>query len=202
MSLVISGSNTDFKPAPAGTHIARCVSMVDLGMQEVIYSGQISVKRQVYLGFELSNEFMEDGRPFFIGRRYTASLNNKAALRKDLEAWRGRRFNDEDLQGFNITAVVGHPCMVTVSHTEKEDRTYANIAGVSAIPKGFSAPEQVNESLVYDLDEPNPAVFEKLPDWIKECLKKQVDPNAMPESELPPASAYENELFDENEAPF
>ena len=43
---------------------------------------------------------MPDGKPFLVRRRYTASLHEKSALRKDLESWRGRAFTNVELDGF------------------------------------------------------------------------------------------------------
>ena len=38
-----------FEPVPIGTHIARCVTVVDLGVQQTPWGS----KEQVYLGFEV-----------------------------------------------------------------------------------------------------------------------------------------------------
>ena len=44
-----TGGGSDFEPVPTGTHIARCVTVVDLGFQE----SQFGTKEKVYLGFEV-----------------------------------------------------------------------------------------------------------------------------------------------------
>ena len=40
-----TGGGSDFEPVPAGTHIARCVSVVDLGFQETPWGS----KEKVYI---------------------------------------------------------------------------------------------------------------------------------------------------------
>jgi hypothetical protein len=44
--------------------------------------------------------------------------------------------------------------MLSITHNTSKNngKTYANITGVSALPKGFECPEQVNESFIWDYD--------------------------------------------------
>ena len=44
----------------------------------------------------------DNGRRFQLRKDYKNSLHEKAGLRKDLEAWRGRRFTDAELAGFDL----------------------------------------------------------------------------------------------------
>ena len=37
----------DYKPAPAGNHIARCVQVIDLGTQVVEYQGESKQQHKV-----------------------------------------------------------------------------------------------------------------------------------------------------------
>ena len=42
------------------------------------------------------------GRRFDVARVYTLCLHERAALRKDLESWRGRKFTEQELDGFDL----------------------------------------------------------------------------------------------------
>jgi len=78
----------------------------------------------------------EDKR-FVVTKTYTASLNEKANLRKDLESWRGRPFTVEELQGFDLEKVVKAPCMLNlVAQTTKAGKTWTGIAAIMPLAKG------------------------------------------------------------------
>src|SRR5690348_1271904 len=132
-------SNRDFVPAPPGTHIAVCCDVVDLGVLEVTYAGEAKRQHKVTLVWQIE-ETMADNRPFLVRKRYTLSLHQKAALRKDLEAWRGRPFSTEELQGFDLEVLIGKGCMLSVIHNPGSNGgTFANVAAIMKLPKGAPA---------------------------------------------------------------
>jgi len=176
----------DYTPTPEGTHLAICNMVVDLGFQETTYMGETKVKHQVYLRWELPHERLEwtdkEGAqhegPMSIGKTYTLSLSEKANLRKDLETWRAKAFTDKELEGFDLFVLLGIGCQVTVVHAHKDGKTYANVRGIAGWPKGTPKPERTeNVPLRYSADENGD--FEDLPDWIKERLSKQIDPDTL-----------------------
>lgn len=178
-----TGNSGDFTPVPQGTHLAICNTVVDLGLQEIIYMSVQSVKHQVYVRWELLNERIDwkdaEGKeregPMSIGKTYTLSLHEKANLRKDLEGWRGKAFSTDELQGFDITKLLGVPCQVTVTHREKDLKTYANVTGVAGWPKGMDKPrEPENPVLIYSDDDT--ASLEKLPQWLRDKIAAQIRP--------------------------
>src|SRR5690606_20723228 len=106
----------EFKQAPTGNHVARCIRLIDLGTQHSEYQGQPNVRNQVLISWELCNELMEEGKPYIVSHFYTNSLNEKATMRAHLEAWRGRAFTEAECKGFDLNNVLGKPCMLTVIH--------------------------------------------------------------------------------------
>lgn len=184
-----TGGGGDFTPVPQGTHIAICDQVVDLGKQ-VIKSAQYgeSIKHQVYIRWQIPEERYEytyEGEkregPSTIGKTYTVSLGEKANLRKDLQAWRGKPFTPDELRGFDIAKLLGVPATITVTHTEKDGRTFANIASVGGIPKGMPKPAMEGEGILYDGE--NLHNFEKLTKKMQERVGAQImetgqaDPN-------------------------
>ena len=163
-------STGTFEKAPAGNHLAVCYEVIDLGTQRTEYEGEVKLQRKIWIGWELPNELMEDGRPHVIGRRYTLSSHEKSTLRKNLESWRGKAFSKEDFGNFEISNVVGKACFLNVVHNEKKDRTYANIEAVAALPKGTPTPELMNAPIKFDLDAFDQAVFDALTDRMKETI--------------------------------
>ncbi len=168
------GGGGEFILPPMGTHPAICAAVIDLGTQ---YS-ELYKKHQhkVLLGWELDcDPPREDGAPHMAWKRYTMSLHQKAGLRQTLEAWRGRNFTTEELLGFNLENIAGKGCLVTLTHVEREGRKYANIAGVSALPKGMSAPAASKPPVLFNLDEPNEAIFSALSDRLQEVIKSSAE---------------------------
>lgn len=156
---------------PAGTHVARCYGVIDLGTQYSEKFGNSS--RKVQLQFELPNELMGDGRPLAISKKYTLSLNDKANLRKDLESWLGRGITaEEEKNGFALGGMLGAPCLLSIIHAESGGKTYANIAAVMSVPKGTQVPGQSNPMVSYDVENGKDAVFEKLPEWIRKIIEE------------------------------
>jgi hypothetical protein len=98
-------------------------------------------------------------------------LGEKANLRKDLEAWRGRPFTSEELMGFDSKNLLDKPCMVNVTRTDKGK---AKIAGITPIPKGLQVPGRVHDLLYLSLEpgEFKRDVYEALNDYWKGEIQK------------------------------
>lgn len=148
MALVATASSsTTFKPVPQGVFAGRCSRVIDLGTQETEFQGKKRHVRKVMIAWELQGEDddgnpleRDDGEgPLAIAKRYTLSLSEKASLRADLEAWRGRAFTEEELAGFDLQQLLNAPCLINVKHAENNGRTYANVAGLSPVPKAMRA---------------------------------------------------------------
>lgn len=151
MPIFAKASGANYIPAPAGTHIAVCVDVVDLGMLEVTFSGKKKTQHKIRIVWQI-DEDRDDGKPFQVNRRYTLSLHEKAGLRKDLESWRGRPFTEEELAGFDVETVIGAGCMLSVIHSTKDGSTYANVSSVMKLHKGMQAPSQREYVRVIDRD--------------------------------------------------
>lgn len=201
-----SGGGSDFTPVPAGTHFAICDMVVDLGRQEVksqMYGD--SVKPQVYLRWQIPSERVEwekDGvkqeGPAVVGKTYTASLGEKANLRKDLQAWRGKPFSSDELAGFDVSKLLAVPATITITHTEKNGRTYTNVASVGGIPKGTAAPPMEGDAKLYDAD--NQQCYDDLPKWLRDKIDHQVSGNAAAnghDERNPPPPAFDTDLDDD-----
>lgn len=179
----------DFAQAPIGTHVARCVQVVDIGTQTGEYNGQPNQRRQCVIGFELPTELMPDGnfagQPFKVSKFYTASLSEKANLRRDLESWRGKPFTAEELHGFDAANLIGKPCLVTVVANDKGKSV---IKAVTGLPKGTVVPAQVNASVFFSLDKFDPVVYEGLSKGFKKLIEESPEYTQMFNASSPKAS--------------
>lgn len=162
------------EPEP-GNHVARCIRVIELGTQRKEYQGKVDFKKQTLVVWELPTEMMEDGKPFTISKWYTASLNEKANLRRDLENWRGTPFTEAELEGFDQRNILDKPCLLNVIKNEKGKTVVGSIA---KIPKGMAVPQRVNETLFYDLEDHNETVWGKISDGIKKIIMQSEERKA------------------------
>jgi hypothetical protein len=153
----------EFEQPPVGTYPARCTKVIDIGTQKGEWQGKANFKRQVIIGWELPSELMTEGdykgQPFVVSKFYTASLSEKANLRKDLQNWRGREFTPEELSGFHAKNIIGKTCMLSLTANEKGK---TRVTGIMALPKAMTVPDQINNSVYFSLDEFDSKVFEDL----------------------------------------
>lgn len=163
MPVMVSGNNsTDFKPAPAGTHQAVCVDVIDLGMVKTTFQGKEKMQHKVSVRWQI-DELMENGKRFIVQKRYTASLHEKSHLRHDLESWRNRPFTEAEIQGFDLEHLIGANCLLGIIHDKRDGKTWANVTSVLPLGKSMQkiAPEGYERKAARpatqdDINEPPP----------------------------------------------
>jgi len=169
MPIYARNTGTNYTPAPAGTHAAVCADVVDMGILKVSFGGKEKEQHKVRIVWQI-DELRDDGNPHQVSKRYTLSLHEKAALRKDLESWRGRAFSAEELEGFDLETLLSKPVLLNVVHATKDGSTYANVASLMRLPKQMQAPKVENYVRVCDRKTESGAVpppgFEDGPDHI------------------------------------
>jgi len=134
--MIVHETGGSYEKLPTGMQPAVCTRVFDLGMQPG-YEGK--PQHKLIIMFELAERKTEGefaGKRFLASRSYTASLNEKANLRKDLESWRGRPFTTDELTGFDLDAVVGINCNLNMVEVSKGEKTYVNIAAIVPTIKG------------------------------------------------------------------
>lgn len=184
MGLIASDNGgSDFKKVPQGVHMARCYSIIDLGTQHIKSQHGDKMQHKIRIAWELHGEddngnpmtVEYDNRivPMVISKSYTLSLSEKSNLRKDLQSWRGRDFTDEEAKGFDITKLLNAWCMVNVTHSESNGKTYANVSSITPLPSALknSKPEPFHEVIVFDLDQPDWDVFAKFHEKLQDAIK-------------------------------
>lgn len=135
MALMVKDNKTAFTPAPEGLRQAVCVDVVDLGM----VTDQWGTKHKAELVWQLDQKNPETGKRFTVRKRYTLSLHQKAVLRIDLESWRGKKFSNEELDGFDLEKLLGINAQVQVVHTLADNgRVLSNVRAVVPIGKGMT----------------------------------------------------------------
>lgn len=175
--IATEGESKPKQIAPAGTFAARCIQVVDLGTQ----STPFGESHKVRISWELPTETAvfdekKGQQPFMLSKDYALSLYEKANLRHDLESWRGKAFTEEQLSGFDIASLLGVPCLLSVLHKpSKDNKTYANVSAISALPKGMTVPAQINPSVQYNVSEGRSDTFNALPGWLQKKIESSFE---------------------------
>ncbi len=64
--------------------------------------------------------------------------------------------------GFDLRKLLNAPCMLNITHVDRAGKQYANIASITPLPKGMTAPDLSAAPVVFDIDDPetHPALYE------------------------------------------
>ena len=178
MSLTAKSTGQDFDPVPEDIHRGICYGVVDVGTQyNTIYD---NYQRKVIIIFELPGQRIEvngEDKPRAISNEYTLSLGEKSNLRSHLESWRGKKFTDEELEGWDLEVLLGFQANLQVMHNKKGDKTYANIENIIKYT-GENAKKTVkpeNPTLFFSFENGNTELPENMPEWIQNKVKSSVE---------------------------
>lgn len=204
MAIYAEKKESDFQKVEPGTYVARCYSMVEIGTVETEFNGEKKIAKQVNITWELPEElavFKEEKglEPFVVSKTYTLSMHEKATLRKDLESWRGKAYTNDEVKRFDITKLLGQPCLLNIVHeTSKTDpsKVYVKVASVNKLMKGQEVAEQINPTRLLSFDKFDWNVFENLSDWLKDKIKSSEEYKLLVEPQVVNAQPSNNETDD------
>lgn len=175
------------EPLEAGTYPGRVVQLIDLGLQpQQPYMGQEKAPRyEMMATYELVDVFMKDenGNEDETKPRWISETFGLNPLDND-RATSTKRYNALDPtgdHGGDFTALVGQPCNVTIALNvgkgKNAGKVYENVSAVTSVRARDLArfPELVNEPRVFTLDDPDLEVFNKLPQWLQDKIKGNLE---------------------------
>lgn len=158
-------------PVEPGVYVAVCVGVIDLGEQ---YSEKFkNFSNKLKIIFELVGETVEvdgESKPRQLSKEFTFSGSKKGNLRAFLQSWNAKTYSDDEFGELEIFDQLGKPCQLTVVLNETKE--YSNIEGIMGLPRGFPAPTTETEFIKWDMDAWDDSVFEKMPEWVQEQIKK------------------------------
>ena len=156
-----------------GVYTAVSSAMIDLGLQRNEQFGK--TQRKFMMIWTIIGEEIEingEKQLRTISKEYSFSLNEKSTLRKDLQAWRGVPFKEEELKGYDLTKILNKACQLQIILEEKNGKKYNNIAGIMSLPKGMKV-EELNDTYYFDMTNPETwSNYCKITGWIQEKIKK------------------------------
>jgi hypothetical protein len=172
---------TQFEIPPQQIHQAVCSAVYDIGTHDDPRFGR---KRKVLVFFEMPHcrlEFEKDGEEFNLPAvrhvSYNLTLGKKANLRRDLEMWFGKKF-EEPADGSKIRVdlekLLGKNCQVQIMHVagQKEGKpvTYANISSVMMPAEGQKLVAEGDLNFFSFEDFPEKDIPASCPQWVREKI--------------------------------
>jgi len=82
---------------------------------------------------------------------------------------------EEEAKNFDVTKLIGIPCMLSVTHKESGGKTYLEVTGVSPLMKGFTIPNQITPSFELSYDNFSMEKFMTLPEFIRKKMEKSIE---------------------------
>lgn len=159
-----------------GVYVGICSGLIDLGIQKnEMYNNE---SRKLIIQWTIPGEEVEiNGEKIarVMNKQYSFSLNQKSTLRKDLEAWRGKEFTEEELEGFDLLKILNTPCQLQIIEKERVGKNNVNtISAIMSVIKGTKVDKLKEEDLiVIDLEEAETfKKISKVPSWIQESMKR------------------------------
>jgi len=177
---------TDYGRLEDGNHLARIVSVIDMGLQAQTdwqTKEATDPKKIVMITFETPNETItikdkegnEEDKPRWISKDYTLSFHEMAALRKLVDAL------NPELE--SLDELLNTPCMINIGSTVSNN---AKIVGVSKPMKGMEVPELYGDAFQFDFSHPNMELFNGLLKWQQEKIKEALDYNGFADAGAEP----------------
>ncbi len=209
MKATTSGNFKPTKLPEPQTTVARCYSMIDIGVVPNIYEGKVQgVVHRIFITWELPKfkaVFNEDKgmQPFVISEEFTLSTKDNSNLAKLVAAWRNRPFNIEEQKGWDPTIMIGKTAVIQFTHKRKKkfaeeditgdkitnENTNMKIAAIMKRSKDMEMPGPINPYFVWDWDKVVAEGFkkeewDKIPNFLKDKIKQSEEFQKLAPSDL------------------
>ncbi len=176
-----------FPITKAGSYLAVCYAVCDLGTHKQTYQGKERDRRLCLITFEIPGERIEiekeDGtkedKPRAISIQDTFSMHQDSNLRKKMESWRGQPFSETQAFDFDFKSLLGVNALIQVAHqvSKTNNRKYAFIQSANTPLAEMEKINSDNQHLFFEFAPPyvTPEGFsfpENMPDWVVDKIKE------------------------------
>lgn len=149
-------SEGNFELPTEGSHVASLTTLAFLGQHLNSFSNKY--QELVGLAWE-TDETDSEGRPLTVLETMNFSMFERSKLYGRILALTGGK---EPAPGLDLATLLGKSVIVTVSHSVKGDRSYANVTAASPLPRGMAG--LLPRAVVYfDLSEFDASAYSSLP---------------------------------------
>lgn len=178
-----NNSSLTQEPLEPATYNARLVQIIDLGLQpQRAWQGKEKAPAyMINLTYELCDEFMKDenGNDVEDKPRWISEMVNLSPLssEKAKSTMRYKAFDSDNLYNGDFSKCLGTPVTITIANNIKDGKVYNNISAVAKMRERDAnrCPPLVNDAIIFDLDDPDLKVFEKLPQFIRTRITSNLE---------------------------
>ena len=193
----------EYVPVPRGSHIGILVGIIDLGLQPRLPWKGVDKKPayRIRLTFELPKQRIEvdgESRPRWLDKEINVSTFENSEMVKMYSV-----LDPDDTSKGDWSKLIGRACAVVVTNEKgqgkHEGKVFDNISDITPLMDGIDVPELENPPRVFDLSSPSREVWDKLPEFIQNKIKANLEFNgsklqAMLSGEPRPVTASTPEL--------
>ncbi|MDA0063079.1 hypothetical protein OFS07_10640 [Brachyspira hyodysenteriae] len=204
-------SGSDFEYPNIGLTPAVCINVIDGGYEKVIYMGQDKgYQRKIFILWEIDQRITKGdfaGQHMIISKEYTFAVSPKSNLRKDLESWRRKVFEEKhnsngtvtligekknketgkiEKVAFSIDMLIGASCILNLQNVSKT-KTFISPTSILPFDKKF---QKVNREIESNY----------IPDWIAKKIAER--PTNNPDELEAPNNSEDKSFDDDEEVPF
>ena len=149
-------SEGNFELPTEGSHVASLTTLAFLGQ----HLNSFSNKYQEMVGLAwATDETDSEGRPLIVLETMNFSMFERSKLYGRILALTGGK---EPAPGLDLATLLGKSAIITVTHTAKGDKTFANVTAASPLPRGMAG--IIPRAVVYfDLSEFDANAYSSLP---------------------------------------
>lgn len=180
------GGGGDYEKLESGTYPARLVQVIDLGLQNQEFKGEVKApRREIALTYEFLDEFIkdEDGNEQEDKPRWLTEMMPLYNLNseKAKSTQRYKALDPDEVHEGDFSALIGTPVSVTIVQNpgtgKHKGKVFENIDSVAPMRRKDAerAPELVNEATFFDFDDPDLEVFLSLPKFLKDRIQNNLE---------------------------
>jgi hypothetical protein len=128
-----------FEVCPEGTMQAVVCDVIDHGWVKNTWGGKGGEEiHKCTLRWQVA-ETMKDGRPYIAQHRYSVSLHERAALRKAVNAIRGKSLTEKEAADYELDELIGMNCLIQVVRVQKPRGLFAEVVAIMGLPRGMAS---------------------------------------------------------------
>ncbi len=162
-NLIVKQEKREFEKIKPGLINAICVGVWNIGKQKIEFQGEVKLKQQIIIGFEVQQRHSEKDEPMLQLSKFNMSLHEKSKLGPMIESWFSKTLSDSERYNYDLKQIVGKKCTLNLI----ENGTWINIATI--------LPAQESNKLVSEN-----VLKGELPNFVKTMREKAVKEDEQP----------------------
>lgn len=125
-NLIVRQEKREFEKIKPGLINAICVGVWNIGKQKIEFQGEVKLKQQIIIGFEVQQRHSEKDEPMLQLSKFNMSLHEKSKLGPMIESWFSKTLSDSERYNYDLKQIVGKRCTLNLI----ENGTWINIATI------------------------------------------------------------------------